>query len=1603
MKQTNGALTFLLKAYRSLFKSAYLKGLASAVILTAGLGAGATQALAVPFADNATEGATTNVVVSGTVTINSKEEFAHDVTVGPMSSLTSAENSAGHLRVSGDFVVNGGTLTLQGTATNQYGIVGAFDDTLPPTGSFSLNSGTISLNNSQITMDTISLNGGSISVNGENAQATLAAVTTEINGTNIVNNANLTFSRVLADDTFSVHVTSGSITNNQDRVINFDHTDLITEGGTITNNGTLNFSSSDVVYDDYSGEVVNTGSVIGEGTTFINNGTVAVNEGNLTLAYNKADFSNLDFIQQGAALTNYLTGTYQIASGANLTLEGAYTLGDAKIENKGNLTVGFDSFFVINNIEQLKALGSVELIDTSGLDEGSLYVSSQEAQVIDSSLFGEGKLHGNEQFSNGGSIEGNTFHIKADENKQFNSELIEVGADNFKFLDDGTTLIGKEWSNGDGTMSRQETELLVRGTLEFDKTLNLTDWGSLYLENWGQNNGQGTITGDTIEIEGIGQFYARAGTWVGANTTILVNNDTQAVITGRPQGGSGNFNLGDPGSHDDVSENLPNLTLKKFDVQRGVVNLNWGTLTADSLTIAAYGQDDTYLADGRESMVRIGSEYGPATLLVTGNNSGSVSLAQSSVTIDDNGTFELGSIFADKIELDASKAVENGIANDAFILNGGTLKLDFTSGELDGTKLNALKDALIKDYTQGSTLNGFINVGNASLTGIEVTNGKISWDDIQAGGAAGIVTDVTNNALTNATVTGVDADDVLYGSYGTVELTDGVTSLNVQNQLVLNGASANGNYVQDATGKAASIVANGKVNLNLAGNGAVKDITLSSDEATLITSGTLTANSVLVSGSVTMGGNATVNTVVTGELTTTGALNFESVTTDTLDASGTINVSNADGTGSLTVNNSSSFERAEVNADNLNLSANTYHSFDRTSVNADTVTVGDGGELHFVSGSNAEVTNFNLDSGANVYVGSDLSSEFGSTSSYLTVGNLNLNGGNLIIDPGYDVETAIVATDKLDQEVINGTIVIGKNSAFGVSFASAEALDAQLVEDGLKNGIALKEENGAVAYFNTPVTLATGASIYLDPTQDNIDASMATADITLKEGSAIVISDTAAAQALADNKAVVTLTGNTTSTVTADGGKVLLSGAFNTMSTGFKVFGTGTGARLILSNDIAVESVNGVLSGTILENPAVGTEIGTLGQLTINEERLNAYTSNASGPVKGLLQDALLGNLGSQGAGVAFLTSVGTGTAGASAADVDTAARLATFGGALQATYTAMQTSVDAVNSRMGMGVTQGNMVVSETSQGAGIWFVPVYRNHDSDSFDADGVDYGVDMDLYGAALGVDYTTANDLRFGAYFNIGSGDADGQGAASNVSNDFDYWGVGLYGGMSFNQFTLTADLGYTQVSNDIDGDTALGSGNADPDSAAFTVGLTAQYTFETSMLDVTPHVGLRYTSLELDDYDVDSSYGVIASTDADRANVFSIPVGVTLSSDLDAGAWTVKPALDLQVTANTGDTEFDTDTTFSGANRAASLSAEILDDWTYGATLGIEAQYNRALSLGVNVSYVGSDNADELGVTGNVRYAFQLFWEKLAQSDFLALRKVGLFVRREARA
>ena len=319
-------------------------------------------------------------------------------------------------------------------------------------------------------------------------------------------------------------------------------------------------------------------------------------------------------------------------------------------------------------------------------------------------------------------------------------------------------------------------------------------------------------------------------------------------------------------------------------------------------------------------------------------------------------------------------------------------------------------------------------------------------------------------------------------------------------------------------------------------------------------------------------------------------------------------------------------------------------------------------------------------------------------------------------------------------------------------------------------------------------------------------------------------------------------------------------------------------------------------------------------------------------------------------------------------------ARLAVFGGAAQAAISAGASTYDAVSGRMGVGANGANITVADNTQGAALWLAPVYKSSDSDGFDAEGVDYGVDMDLYGVALGADYTLSNGIRFGAMFNVGSGDIDGQGAGSAVSNDFDYYGFAVYGGYSMGALSVVADVSYTVADNDLEGNTSIDKVGASLDSTNLSIGVTGQYQLDFNGTTVTPHAGLRFSRIDIDDYTIDGE-DVIADYDADSMNIFSIPVGVTFAKEFTGDAWTVKPSLDLTLTGNFGDDETDGTVHWAGVeNLSTNVSSEVLDNFTYGATLGVAAKTGN-FSLGLGVNYTGSSNVDEFGVNANARFVF----------------------------
>ena len=70
----------------------------------------------------------------------------------------------------------------------------------------------------------------------------------------------------------------------------------------------------------------------------------------------------------------------------------------------------------------------------------------------------------------------------------------------------------------------------------------------------------------------------------------------------------------------------------------------------------------------------------------------------------------------------------------------------------------------------------------------------------------------------------------------------------------------------------------------------------------------------------------------------------------------------------------------------------------------------------------------------------------------------------------------------------------------------------------------------------------------------------------------------------------------------------------------------------------------------------------------------------------------------------------------------------------------------------------------------------PNVQSVDSDGFNAEGASYGADVDLAGVAFGTDTVNGN-MRFGAVFNIGSGDAEGKGNGNGLKDEFDYYGFG----------------------------------------------------------------------------------------------------------------------------------------------------------------------------------------------------------------------------------
>ena len=403
------------------------------------------------------------------------------------------------------------------------------------------------------------------------------------------------------------------------------------------------------------------------------------------------------------------------------------------------------------------------------------------------------------------------------------------------------------------------------------------------------------------------------------------------------------------------------------------------------------------------------------------------------------------------------------------------------------------------------------------------------------------------------------------------------------------------------------------------------------------------------------------------------------------------------------------------------------------------------------------------------------------------------------------------------------------------------------------------------------------------------------------------------------------------------------------------------------------------------------------GKVTFNRDKdasdvFTGMDSNTAAMLNTLI-DKGLNNVDSDQMGVRFLSRATDNhflgaDKDAAAATIESAARIAFAGAVPQMTKMASDAGTNAVVNRLGFAnpadgaqaMDAEGKIVDRNTTGFALWIAPLWQSQHGWGMEAGNLDYGFNGNLGGVSLGADYTFENAIRAGITFNIGGGYAESSGGDLNsTENNMSFWGLGAYAGWNYENFGLMADVSYTSTWNDLkqDMDSRMGMGDleADVQASAISAGLRAEYKLETSVLDVIPHIGVRYMSLNTWGYDVDADGGTVLEGDGFHQDIWTFPVGVTFTKDftLDSG-WSFKPSIDFSVIPAAGDIKAKQDVAFTGLPGTYEVETQMMDYLTWQGGVGLEMG-NDTMSFGVNYTLQAGQHTTGHGVFGSFRYEF----------------------------
>ena len=529
--------------------------------------------------------------------------------------------------------------------------------------------------------------------------------------------------------------------------------------------------------------------------------------------------------------------------------------------------------------------------------------------------------------------------------------------------------------------------------------------------------------------------------------------------------------------------------------------------------------------------------------------------------------------------------------------------------------------------------------------------------------------------------------------------------------------------------------------------------------------------------------------------------------------------------------------------------------------------------------------------------------------------------------------------------VLNADVVVGQNSTF-VFGATKDAAVKAFAETGLKYGE--DADVTAVLYVAKAITVGEEGSIIVDGTlSDMNDFERKAGNVTIAANGLAMID----AAALADAK-VAAVTASTVDIQKDAQVRIanLTGGLDNAV-----LFEATDANGLTVADDIEFESNDSMINVSLKQD----------GNKLVYSTEANAASDVFAGfegsDILQAIYDAGLNNTHSSDRTVAFLSNMAAfedhGMSKADAIEIgNDAMALAAVGGVYNVALDASGLMNRSIDRRMSVAGTLN------AEEGVTFWADVFATRNEAESLYGSS---GYSADLYGGVFGADVALGNGKRIGAAVTVGTGDAESEGSALKVDNDADFVGVSLYGSHRLGDFNGKVDFGYMHTKSDLSA-TALSVKVGDEVAAdAWTVGIGAEYLFNMGSFDIVPHVGIRWTRLDVD------GYTGAFKTEDDTMDVFTAPIGVAFAGSFNAGGWKLAPTLDLSIVPNFGDDE--ATSTVRWNNIKDEVKTQVVDDAPFRASLGLNAQtgdwtIGAAYDLGVG----GDDRLDNM-FTVKARY------------------------------